>query len=118
MNKEELAAEFVCLLDINSRPQDVAQLKKLIEQFFSYGAARIDLIGKVMDLDNEIHGLNLDIPLLEETKHSIETLSTTGEFYAHFIIRLQVGDFYYIITDQKYPGFTPNTHFCDGHKLQ
>ena len=82
MNKEELAAEFVCLLDINSRPQDVAQLKKLIEQFFSYGAARIDLIGKVMDLDNEIHGLNLDIPLLEETKHSIETLSTTGEFYA------------------------------------
>ncbi|XP_078344643.1 uncharacterized protein LOC144630195 isoform X2 [Oculina patagonica] len=75
MNKEELAAQLVCLLDIASRPQDVAKLKQLIEQFFSYGAARIDLIGKVMDLDNEIGGYNFDIPLLEETEQSLQAVS-------------------------------------------
>ena len=75
MNKEELAAQLVCLLDIAYRPQDVARLKQLIEQFFSYGAARIDLIGKVMDLDNEIGGYNFDIPLLEETEQSLQAVS-------------------------------------------
>lgn len=75
MNKEELAAQLVCLLDIASRPQDVAKLKQLIEQFFSYGAVRIDLIGKVMDLDNEIGGYNFDIPLLEETEQSLQAVS-------------------------------------------
>lgn len=81
MNKEELAAQLVCLLDIASRPQDVAKLKQLIEQFFSYGAARIDLIGKVMDLDNEIGGYNFDIPLLEETEQSLQAVSgATGWF--------------------------------------
>ena len=78
LNKKELATQLVCLLDINSRPQDVAKLKQLIEQFFSYGAARIDLIGKVMDLDNEIGGYNFDIPILEETKESLQTLSDTA----------------------------------------
>jgi len=79
MNKAELATELVCLLDVASRPQDVAELKQLIEQFFSYGAARIVLIGKVMDLDNEIWSYNFDIPILEETEESLQTLhGTTG----------------------------------------
>ena len=74
-NKVELAAQLVCLLDIASREQDVARLKQLIEQFFSYGAARIDLIGKCMDLDNEIGGYNFDIPLLEESEQSLLAVS-------------------------------------------
>lgn len=78
-NKEELAAQLVCLLNIASRVQDVAQLKTKIEQFFSYGAARIDLIGKVLDLDNEIGGYNYDIPMLEETERSLlEAPEQTG----------------------------------------
>lgn len=84
MNKEELAAQLVCLIDVASRPQDVAELKKLIAQFFSYGAARIDLIAKIMDLDNEIGSNNFDIPLLEETEQALETVSgTTGKFDAY-----------------------------------
>ena len=71
MNKETLASELVCLLDVASRPQDVAGLRQHIETFFIAGAARIDLIGKVMDLDNDIGGYNFDIPLLENTKKSI-----------------------------------------------
>ena len=69
--KETLAAELVCLLDVASMPQDVAGLRQQIESFFIAGAARIDLIGKVMDLDNDIGGYNFDIPLLENTKKSI-----------------------------------------------
>lgn len=75
MNKEGLAASLICLLDVQSRPQDVAQLKELIEQFFINGAARIDLIAKVMDLDNDIGGLNFDIPLLEETEHALTAVA-------------------------------------------
>lgn len=75
MNKESLAAELVCLLEIQSREQDVAELKKLIEHFFISGAARIDLIAKVMDLDNELGGLIFDIPLLTETEDALTTLT-------------------------------------------
>ena len=71
MNKEQFAAELVCLLDVASRPQDVAGLKALIESFFIEGAARIDLIGKVMDLDNDIGGYLFDIPLLQKTEDAI-----------------------------------------------
>lgn len=75
MNKEGLARDLVCLLEVQSRPQDAAELKKLIENFFISGAARIDLIAKVIDLDNDIGGLNFDIPLLEETEDALTTLS-------------------------------------------
>ena len=49
----------------------MAQLKQYIEQFFISGASRIDLIGKIIDLDNEIGGYNFDIPRLEETQQSL-----------------------------------------------
>jgi len=75
MNKETFAAELVCLLDVASRPQDIADFKAHIESFFIVGSARIDLIGKVMDLDNEIGGYNFDIPLLEKTQKSIADVS-------------------------------------------
>ena len=49
----------------------MAQLKQYIEQFFISDASRIDLIGKIIDLDNEIGEYNFDIPLLEETQQSL-----------------------------------------------
>ena len=79
LNKETLAEELVCLLDVAALPQDVASFKRLIESFFIAGAARIDLIGEVMDLDNEIGGYNFDIPLLEETEKTKISLKGTIE---------------------------------------
>ncbi|XP_020617098.1 uncharacterized protein LOC110055061 [Orbicella faveolata] len=78
LNKETLAEELVCLLDVAALPQDVAGFKRLIESFFIAGAARIDLIGEVMDLDNEIGGYNFDIPLLEETEKTIRDIGKPG----------------------------------------
>ena len=78
LNKETLAEELVCLLDVAALPQDVAGFKRLIESFFIAGAARIDLIGEVMDLDNEIGGYNFDIPLLEETEKAIRDIGKPG----------------------------------------
>ena len=78
MNKESLAAQLVCMLEVRSRPQDVAGLKQYIESFFIAGSARIDLIGKVMDLDNDIGGYNFDIPLLEETQQCITDIGNAG----------------------------------------
>jgi len=71
MNKETFTSELVCLLDVASRPQDMADFKAEVESFFIAGAARIDLIGKVMDLDNDLGGYLFDIPLLEETENAI-----------------------------------------------
>ena len=71
MNKEKFTAELVCLLDVASLPQDIADFKAEVESFFIAGAARIDLIAKVMDLDNDIGGYMFDIPLLEETEKAI-----------------------------------------------
>ena len=71
MNKETFTSELVCLLDVASRPQDIADFKAEVESFFIAGAARIDLIGKVMDLDNDLGGYLFDIPLLEETENAI-----------------------------------------------
>lgn len=71
MNKEKLAAELVCLLDVASRPQDIAGFKQVMESFFIAGTARIDLIGKVMDLDNEIGGYSFDLPILRKTQKAI-----------------------------------------------
>ncbi len=74
MNKEKLAAELVCFLDVASRPQDTAELKQVMESFFIAGAARIDLIAKIMDLDNDIGGYGFDIQLLNETQKAITDL--------------------------------------------
>ena len=86
MNKEKLAAELVCLLDVASRPQDIAGFKQVMESFFITGTARIDLIAKVMDLDNDIGGYNFDIPLLEKTQKAItEVGKATGINQSHVI---------------------------------
>ncbi|KAJ7390685.1 hypothetical protein OS493_023397 [Desmophyllum pertusum] len=74
MNKEALAADLVCMLDERSLPRDKAKFEQQIENFFIDGAARIDLIAKIIDLDNDIGGLNFDIPNLEETANDIESL--------------------------------------------
>ena len=71
MNKERFTSELVCLLDVASTPRDIADFKAEVESFFIAGAARIDLIGKVMDLDNDLGGYLFDIPLLEETENAI-----------------------------------------------
>ena len=66
------------MLEVAARPNDVAGFKRHLESFFIAGAARIDLIGKVMDLDNEIGGYNFDIPLLEETEKAIRDIGRPG----------------------------------------
>ena len=71
MNKEKLASELVCMLDVASRQTDVALIKEHIESYFITGEARIDLIAKIMDLDNDIGGYNFDIPLLQKTEDAI-----------------------------------------------
>ena len=77
MNKETFAAELVCLLDVASLASDVAVLKAEIESFFIAGSARIDLIAKVMNLDNDIGGYNFDIPVLQDTEKAITDISTS-----------------------------------------
>ena len=77
------------MLDVAALPKDVAGFKRLIESFFIAGAARIDLIGEVMDLDNEIGGYNFDIPLLEETEKTIRDIGRPGgEEYIFFKVTL------------------------------
>jgi len=78
-NKEGLAADLVCLLKERSLPRNRAKFQEQIERFFIAGAARIDLIAKVIDLDNAIGGYNFDIPNLEETSNTLQSLSQTGE---------------------------------------
>ena len=67
----------MCLLEVASLPTDIAGFKAEVESFFIAGAARIDLIGKVMDLDNDIGGYLFDIPLLEETKNAINEVGNS-----------------------------------------
>ena len=74
MNKAMFAAELVCLLDAASLKSKVADLKAEIESFFIAGTARIDLIAKVIDLDNDIGGYNFDIPALQDTENAITAL--------------------------------------------
>ena len=74
MNKEGLAADLVCMLDERSLPRNKARLQELIERFFIAGAARIDLIAKVIDLDNDIGGYKFDIANLQETANEIENI--------------------------------------------
>ena len=81
MNKEKFTAELVCLLDVASRPQDIADFKADVELFFIPSAARIDLIAKIMDLDNDVGGFMFDIPLLEETEKAIADVNKSpGNF--------------------------------------
>ena len=75
MNKETIAEDLVCLLDVASRPQDVAGLKAKIASFFIVASVRIDLIAKIMDLDNDIGTHNFDIPLLDKTQREIKSIA-------------------------------------------
>lgn len=81
MNKEGLAADLVCMLDERSLPRDKAKFEEQIAWFFIAGAARIDLIAKVIDLDNDIGGYNFDIANLEETSNNIQSLMKSGGKY-------------------------------------
>lgn len=78
MNKEGLAADLVCLLEERSLPRNKAKLEDMIERFFIAGSARIDLIAKVIDLDNEIGGLKFDISNLENTVNNLNVLGNIG----------------------------------------
>ena len=74
MNKEALAADLVCMLDERSKPRNIAKLEQQIANFFIAGATRIDLIAKIVDLDNDIGGFNFDIDNFEKTANEIESL--------------------------------------------
>ena len=74
MNKEKFAKELICLLAVT----DTGALEVEIATFFITGNARIDLIAKVMDLDNEIAGHKFDIALLEEAENAIKVASRSG----------------------------------------
>ena len=78
MNKEGLAADLVCMLGERSLPRDSAKFQEQIERFFIAGASRIDLIAKVIDLDNDIGSHNFDIRNLGETSNAIKSLGETG----------------------------------------
>ncbi len=73
MNKEGLAKDLVCLLDLTNDVQQ-AKLKEKIENFFIVASTRIDLIAKVMDLDNDIGTFNFDIENLAETENQLRSL--------------------------------------------
>ena len=75
MKRARLTADLVCLLEEASKPRDTADLEAEIESYFVLGAARIDMIGKVIDLDNTIGTHNFDIPLLNKTEIAITKLS-------------------------------------------
>ncbi|XP_078358139.1 uncharacterized protein LOC144642907 isoform X2 [Oculina patagonica] len=77
-NKEGLAADLVCMLEERLLPRDRAKLQEQIERFFIAGGARIDLIAKVIDLDNDIGGHNFDIANLQETSDTLQSLSQTA----------------------------------------
>ena len=66
------------MLDERSLPRHKAKFEAEIGGFFIAGAARIDLIAKVVDLDNYIGGNNFDILNLEETSNAIGSLSESG----------------------------------------
>lgn len=87
MNKEGLAADLVCMLDERSLPRNKAKFEEQIARFFIAGAARIDLIAKVTDLDNDIGGKNFDIFNLEETSNGIESLSESGGKHYYLIVQ-------------------------------
>ena len=76
MNREGIAADLVCMLE-EASPPDNAKFEAQIANFFIAGSARIDLIAKVMDLDNDIQGFDFDILNLEETVNEIESIGNS-----------------------------------------
>ena len=74
MNKETFAKELVCLVAVSN----TRNLELEIEKYFIAGTARIDLIAKVMDLDNDIGGLTFDIRILNNAENAIKAASTSG----------------------------------------
>ena len=70
MKKETLSAELVCLIE-NSREVDVAEFQAKLDTFFTLGAARIDLIAIIMELDNQIGGDMYDVKVVKDTKDAI-----------------------------------------------
>ncbi|XP_027053468.1 uncharacterized protein LOC113680633 [Pocillopora damicornis] len=79
MNKEALTTDLVCMIEERSLPRNLAKFREQIERFFMAGGARIDLIAKVIDLDNAVGGYNFDIPNLEQTSNEIESLRNSGD---------------------------------------
>ncbi|KAL9964361.1 hypothetical protein ACROYT_G027992 [Oculina patagonica] len=79
MKQEGLAAGLVCLLEERALPRDKAPLEELIANFFIAGSARIDLIAKIIDIDNDIGTFNFDINNLEETANAIESIGNSPE---------------------------------------
>lgn len=74
LKKEKLSAELVCLFE-NSREIDVAKFQAELESFFAVGAARIDLIATLLELDNQIGGDMFDIKVVEDTIKAINEAS-------------------------------------------
>ncbi|PFX25476.1 Neuropilin-1 [Stylophora pistillata] len=74
INKEGLIADLGCMVDEAS-----AAFKLQMESFFISGAARIDLIAKVIDLENAIGGYNFDILNLEATSNELASLRGVGK---------------------------------------
>ena len=70
MKKEKLSAELVCLFG-SSMEKDVGEIQADLESFFAVGAARIDLIAILLELDNQIGGDMYDIKVVEDTKKAI-----------------------------------------------
>ena len=87
MNKEGLAADLVCMVEERSRPTNVAKFQEQIERFFIAGAARIDLIAKVIDLDNQIGGYNFNIRNFQDTANELKTLKNIGGKAYRFMIK-------------------------------
>ncbi|XP_073228612.1 uncharacterized protein [Porites lutea] len=79
LNKGQLAVDLVCLIDENSKPSFTKQLEAEIESYFIVGSSRIDMIGKCMDIDNEIGGYNFDIPVLKDTARAVNEVKNSEE---------------------------------------
>ena len=90
MNKEALTADLVCMIEERSLPRNLAKFREQIERFFMAGGARIDLIAKVIDLDNAVGGYNFDIPNLEQTSNEIESLRNSGGKDQWLITRIRM----------------------------
>ena len=91
MNKVELRKELLCLMEVASLPTGPAALDAEIESFFVSGAARIDLIGKCMDLDNEMGGYLFDVPLLSDTENAIKEVGKSDGEKRRTVNSLQDG---------------------------
>ena len=69
------------MLEERLQPHQTAEFKEQIERFFINGATRMDLIAKIMDLDNDIGTYNFDIKNLRETAKQIKTIGKSKRKY-------------------------------------